>query len=262
MTAHKLLPRVRNRIRRLVRLSGWDVVRYRPPSPPASSPLWPTLLGAANLPIRTVLDIGAKDGDTARIFRRYFPEAVIHCFEPHPQSFQSLATWAATQVQSVYCYPFALGDRTGEAQLYTSGSRLAVASLLPPAPRRLADSDYMRALTTQPVELRRLDDVVANLTLADELLVKIDTEGFDKQVILGGRTVLQRAAACIVEVHVWERYDSQPTFCELINMMEATGMRYAGTLHQCRKATGEVTYFDALFIRKRTDADCSKISAA
>jgi hypothetical protein len=74
--------------------------------------------------------------------------------------------------------------------------------------------------------------------------------------------VLQRAAACIVEVHVRDRYDSQLTFRELMDMMTATGMSYAGTLHQGRKATGEVTYFDALFIRKLTDANCSKISAA
>ena len=241
--------KVRKRIHRLVRLSGWDIVRYRP-APLAAPPSWPTLLGAANLPIRTVLDIGAKDGDTARIFRRYFPNAIIHCFEPHPRSFAALTTWATQQEPAVYCHPYALGNSIGAAPLYVSGARLAVASLLPLGAWQQGNPVFMAELTTLPVEVRRLDDVAATLTLNDDLLVKIDTEGFDTQVILGGMAVLRRAAACIVEVHLLPRYVAQPTFREIIELLAAADFAYAGTLHQGRKATGGLTHFDALFIKQ------------
>lgn len=248
---NKRLHKMLNPIRRLVRRSGWDVVRYCPSAPLPKQSCWPTLLGAANLPIHTVLDIGAKDGDTARIFRHYFPAAALHCFEPHPQSFAALAAWASQQRPAVYCYPCALGDQSGVADLYVSGSRLAVASLLPPQPIRLAEPAFAAELTTLPVPVRRLDEVTAELELADELLVKIDAEGFDKQVILGGMAVLRRAAACIVEVHVWERYGVQPSLREIMDLLALADLSYAGTLRQGQQVTGAVSYIDALFIKRR-----------
>jgi len=247
---NKRLQRLLTHTRRLVRRAGWDVVRYRPTAPLPKQPTWPTLLGVANLPIRTVLDIGAKDGDTARIFRHYFPAAAIHCFEPHPQSFAALTTWASQQTPAVHCYPYALGDQSGNAELYVSGSRLAIASLLPPLAWRMANPDFAAALTTIPVTVRRLDEAVVELELVDELLVKIDAEGFDKQVILGGMAVLQRAAACIVEVHLWDRYGDQPSLREIMDLLAAADLSYAGTLHQGQQMTGAVSYIDALFLKR------------
>ncbi|MCX6017190.1 MAG: hypothetical protein NTZ50_01580 [Chloroflexi bacterium] len=44
------------RARRLIRRFGWEIIPYHP--------MWRTLLGIERLPIRTVIDIGAYDGDT------------------------------------------------------------------------------------------------------------------------------------------------------------------------------------------------------
>ena len=171
----RLLQGLRRRIRRVAQRAGWDIVRYRPPTTREAA-RWPMLLGAARLPIRTVLEVGAKDGDTARIFRGYFPEATIHCFEPHPLSFQALTTWAATQGDHVRCYPFALGDHEGQGELFAHADRLAVASLLPTAPWRTNDAAVADAPVATPVAIRRLDDVVASIALEDDILLKIDTE--------------------------------------------------------------------------------------
>ena len=185
-----LYQKMRRRIRLLVRRMGWDIVRYQPVKPrpplPRPSPPWTTLLGAATLPIQTVIDAGAKDGDSARFFRRYFPQAVIHCFEPHPVSFQALAEWAIMQDPPVHCYPYALGDRAGQALLYSSGAKLFEVSLIPPSTTDQANAASMTELTTIPVEVRRLDDVVAGLALVDDILLKVDVDGFDLQVLQGG----------------------------------------------------------------------------
>jgi FkbM family methyltransferase len=39
---------------------------------------------------RTVFDIGANVGQSARSFRALWPEATIHCFEPDPRNLQEL----------------------------------------------------------------------------------------------------------------------------------------------------------------------------
>lgn len=68
------LRQARMHVRRFVRSLGWDIVRYRP--------IWSTLLGAEALPVRTILDIGAYNGDTAATFLRLFPYVTLYRFEP------------------------------------------------------------------------------------------------------------------------------------------------------------------------------------
>lgn len=104
----------RRHVCNFIRSLGWDIVRYRP--------LWPTLLGVEQLPIRTVLDIGAYDGDTARIFRRFFPQAHIYCVEPQPEA-------VATQQGMIHILPFALDSTSGTADLYRSLRLPRMASL-------------------------------------------------------------------------------------------------------------------------------------
>lgn len=59
-----------------------------------SVPLF-TLLGLRNVPIRTVIDIGANQGQLARYISGIFPAARIFCFEPLPGSYVELQQWAA-----------------------------------------------------------------------------------------------------------------------------------------------------------------------
>ena len=40
--------------------------------------------------VQTVFDVGANIGQSAVQYRRYFPDAHIHCFEPVPASFELL----------------------------------------------------------------------------------------------------------------------------------------------------------------------------
>ena len=161
--------------------------------------------------------------------------------------FHALAEWAAKQDNHVHCYRFALGDRTGQADLLTIPSRLQASSLFP-ATAWLIDHPMLSI----PVEVFRLDDVFANLSLTDDVLVKIDTEGFDKCVILGGMAVLRHAAACIVEVFMKKRFAGQPTFHEFIDLLEEAELKYVGNLyqHQAIGQNGSIGRVDALFIKQ------------
>ena len=47
------------------------------PKPPVQ-PHWRSLLGLERRPIRTAIDVGAYNGDTAKFFRHQFPMAAVH----------------------------------------------------------------------------------------------------------------------------------------------------------------------------------------
>ena len=223
--------------------------RHEPKTP--SQPHWRSLLGLQRRPIRTVIDIGAYDGDTAKFFRQQFPEATIHCFEPQPKQFQTLQQWAETQGGRVTCHPQALGETTGSAILQSYPQMPRYASIRSATEAWIAEYSRTRPLQAVPVEIqiRRLDDMARELALVDDILVKVDTEGFELEVLRGGLRVMARASACIVEVSLEQRFLHQTHFRDLLDILGIAGMHYVGNVHHGILPSGNVGFFDALFMR-------------
>lgn len=238
------MKRPRQRVRHIIRSLGWDVVRYQP--------MWPTLLGVEQLPIRTVLDIGAYDGDTARIFRRIFPDAHIYCFEPQLAPLQTLNAWAATQQGMVHVLPVALGDFDGVAEMYCNPNVPTVASLTRPGP---GDPNGKPNALVQSIPIAQLDRAVSALDhVADGLLVKLDVEGSERAVLTGGAQTLQRCAACIMEFHAVPRFTGQMDFHEGYTALLGFGLEFKGVLTQQMRGQ-HLAYLDVLFVNPgRIDA--------
>ena len=76
------------------------------------------LLGVRDLSIHTIFDIGANVGKKSKLFRRLFPEATIHSFEPLPDCFEKLDAWASKQQGRVQTYHLALGSQPGMTTMH------------------------------------------------------------------------------------------------------------------------------------------------
>ncbi|MDD3147386.1 MAG: FkbM family methyltransferase, partial [Candidatus Riflebacteria bacterium] len=63
-----------------------------------------------------IFDVGAHAGGIASLYRKYFPAARIHCFEPFADSFAILSKrFSADPLLS--CHNIALSDKPGKALL-------------------------------------------------------------------------------------------------------------------------------------------------
>lgn len=208
-----------------------------------------TLLGLRHLPIQTIVDVGANTGQFARHISQFFPQAKLFCFEPLAEPFAALQSWATTQSGRVRAFNVALGAEDGEAQMFRHTEHSASSSLL--ATTEICNQLYpqTRAQDTVPVKLTTLDAALGDQTLVPEILVKLDTQGYERQVIAGAKETLRQARACIIEANLFKLYDHQPTFIELAVMLNELGFRYAGNLEQTSAATGEVVYVDAVFLK-------------
>ncbi|MET0168053.1 MAG: hypothetical protein ABW318_24070, partial [Vicinamibacterales bacterium] len=81
-------------IKSALRHGGYELRKAAPPAPIAvAAPAAPVddafsvqrELIRADEPL--IFDVGAHHGSVARTYRRLFPGALIHCFEPFPDSF-------------------------------------------------------------------------------------------------------------------------------------------------------------------------------
>lgn len=238
--------RMQNLVKGVSRLLGYE--------------LWPlhqfphaTWLGLRTYPIRTVLDIGAFNGSWARDFLMpHFPDAIVHCFEPSPRTFPRLMETVRQVGTRMIPHNCALGDTNGQATYHAAVNAPASSSLLPSTAECHAHFPRTEATEDVAVEVRRLDEVAPSLAppIKDDLLIKMDVQGFEDRVIRGGRTTFARARACVMEVQRANLYEGQPSFRDLFLTMDEFGFDYAGNLDQAHDPKGHVLFFDAVFIRR------------
>ena len=115
---------------------------------------------------------------------------------------------------------------------------------------------YTARTWVERVSVRTLDGVVTGLELRDNVLIKIDVQGYEDRVIRGGPRALARAKALIVEVSFQPLYDSQPLFDSIYRMLWELGFKYAGSMEQLMSPVdGSVLQSDAVFLRATNDAE-------
>lgn len=145
----------------------------------------PGILGPAPL----IVDVGANVGQFANAAKLFFPEAHVVSFEPDPDIYAELRvnTHALSDVE---LHNIGLGDRDAVLSFYRH--ELSVMSSFS-APTDMA---HHRGSAELPV--RRLDAVLDPDDRPD--LLKIDVEGFERQVLEGAWETVSRSRYVLIEL--------------------------------------------------------------
>jgi len=202
------------------------------------------------LHIQTVLDIGANDGRFALALAALLPNACIYAFEPLPEAYQRLRQTAQrhpTQLRAIHC---ALGDRDGEAD-FLHYSFEGSSSFLRPSEMFLRTTPEHCQTEQMKVSSRRLDGLVeaGEIGIRLPLLAKLDVQGFEDQVLLGGVNTLSQASVILIESFFQAQYVSQAMFADVYARLTAWGFRYSGSIDQHSTDNGLPAWEDALFIK-------------
>jgi FkbM family methyltransferase len=237
----------RNAAKSFFHLLGADIVRLK------NSPRV-TLAGLRQRPFRTVIDCGANAGQFARYVSSFFPEASLFCFEPLAEPYATLSAWAATQEGRVRCFQVALGDREGEAVMHHHLGHSPSSSLLATTDHELALFPQTARQSEVVVPVTTLDTALAEFMdgMALDILLKLDVQGYEDRVLRGAARLLGKVQACLLEVSVDPLYRGQASFKDLVMLLDASGLEYAGNLDQAYGEDGRVMWLDALFVRHGT----------
>jgi FkbM family methyltransferase len=211
-----------------------------------------TLLGLKSLPIRSVIDIGANEGSFSQFILHFFPHATIYCFEPLPEPFKKLRLWANHQRNnSISLFNIAVGDKNETVDMYHHIQHDTSSSLL-------ASTDHCKTIypftdhqICVPVQVHTLDHIMQDesLLLPQEILIKIDVQGYEDRVIGGGENTFTKAKAVILEVCLDKLYKHQANFKEIVIMLHNFGFNYTGNLEQNYDKDGHVIFLDAVFVK-------------
>jgi len=219
---------------------GVDIHRHHPEAD--------RLAWLSKLNIQTVFDIGANVGQFAQEIRQTLPGAQIYSYEPLKECFNTLTSSFAYD-SKFQAFNYALGEKSEEITMNKS-SYTPSSSLL-----RMADSHkklfpHTKDSSPETISVRRLDDVWAQLKPTKEILIKVDTQGYEDKVIAGGITSFKQARVILIEASFVRLYETQPLFDDIYQKIQSFGFSYHGALHQkLNPKTGEVIFEDAIFVR-------------
>jgi FkbM family methyltransferase len=209
-----------------------------------------TVLGLVRQPIDLIVDVGANIGQFAAEMRGKFPHAHIVSFEPLPEAFAELARWARADGNAT-ALNLGLGESEATLPFYRHVGHSSSSSLLPTHSAGVAAFPQMGQAQLTEVAVRRLDDALAAIgrPAGPGTLLKLDVQGFEKQVMRGAPETLRQVAALIAEVNIDPMYRGQAEFLALAQLAYAGGLRYAGNYAQYPAPDGHVIFLDAAFIR-------------
>lgn len=200
------------------------------------------------LGIKTIVDIGANTGQSVITFKAAFPEAVIHAVEPLPACYRQLSSNVAG-LEGIRLHNVAVGDQEGRVVMEENGYSPS-SSLLTITDRHIENFPFTNSRKLVNVNVSTLDNLLRDEHLVSPILIKMDVQGYEKNVIMGGSTSIGQAKALIVETSFETLYDGQPLFDEIYALLVSLGFRYAGAFDQLASPlTGTILQQDALFIR-------------
>jgi FkbM family methyltransferase len=169
--------------------------------------------------IDLVIDVGANAGQFGESLRVDGYSGRIISFEPIAAEFEALSR-KASKDSRWEVHRCALGSAAGTATLHVS--KLSVfSSLLGLTGSAQLHDDRMAVDHVEEVPVRTLDEVAARLS--GRMLVKIDTQGYEKQVLEGGRQTLSKFEGIMLELPVIRVYDGQWRFHEAVEHMFGLG---------------------------------------
>ena len=198
--------------------------------------------------INCVLDVGANEGQYGKMLRSLGYEGRIVSFEPQVAAFEWLQASAATDREWIV-FNLALGDRTGSFPLNVMATSTLSSFKSPNATGKGIFGPWIQVTSTQMVQVRRLDEMldrcVQGLT-QPSMLLKIDTQGYDQEVLHGAGGQLAAFCGIQTEVAVRPIYNQVPGFPDSISAITALGFEISALTPVFRHLF-TVVEFDCLF---------------
>jgi FkbM family methyltransferase len=171
--------------------------------------------------VGAVLDVGANIGQFAVAAKKFFPNTPIYSFEPVPETFETLKKNTGPFAE-ITVYNVALGDSEGTIEFYQNAHSHASSALKVSEEQKAAipETGHYKAIS---VKLQKLDNFKFDKPLKRPVLLKLDVQGFEKQVIAGGTEFLKNVDYILIEVSFVRMYEGEPLFDEMHQLLSGLG---------------------------------------
>ena len=217
----KLLKQAVKTILRMVGLELHGIKRIPPPGREMAAIQLVTSL--RKFEIDLVLDVGANKGQFGSEIRHCGYAGRIVSFEPLSQAHDELLQSSAGDSMWEASPRCALGDHDGKVEINIAGNSES-SSILPMLESHRSAAPESAYEGKEIVSIKTLDAVAGQyLKDARAPFLKIDTQGFEWQVLDGARETMPHIKGILVELSLVPLYEGQHLWRGVIDRLEAEG---------------------------------------
>lgn len=193
-----------------------------------------------------IFDVGANKGQSIELYSRLFTDATIYSFEPNPGLYKTLAERFKDN-HKVHVSPVALGETDGSNEFIVFENN------------ELSSFKHMEVNTFNPfsgekidskpvVEITTLDSYVQKNAIPGITLLKIDTQGYELEILKGS---IQRLSAGVIqhiylEICLVPLYKGQSNYIDIFRLLQQYGYQLVG-IYEMRRYNNFIEWANALF---------------
>lgn len=189
-----------------------------------------------NTKIETIIDIGASDGRWSQSAKQYFKNQKFHLLEANPLHEKQLSRNAKYLNDATFTIKV-VGDKVGKVYFNDEDLFGGVAS-------EQAEAGF------KPYNSTCIDYEISRNNLNPPYLLKFDTHGFEKAILLGSSKALVNTNAIVMECYNFNISNDALLFWEMCSYLNGFGFRVADIVNQLYRPTdGFLWQMDILFLR-------------
>jgi FkbM family methyltransferase len=218
---------------------------------PSTDPGLQLLKGLQKFDIDLVFDIGANTGQFSQSLRSMGYKKGIVSFEPLTDAYTQLTRNAQNDKKWQVHTRGAIGDFNGEISINVAGNSVS-SSILPMLDVHISAAGESAYIASEMTPMQKLDSVASKyISKNNNLFVKIDTQGFEWQVLNGGYETIIKSRGLLLELSMLQLYDGQRLWRDIIDRLESEGFTLWAVQNGFTDLhSGRTLQIDAIFFRE------------
>ena len=227
-------------IKKIFQIIGIKISKYRPENNPLSF--------VKNYNITTVLDIGANIGEFSKEIREILEKTKIYSFEPIKDCFDKLNETMRGD-ENFQSFNFGLGECDCVIQINKNEYRPS-SSIKQMSNNHIISFPHTKNSIKENIIIKKLDDFINKLEITENILTKIDVQGYEREVISGGLETIKKSKVLIIENSFVELYKDQFLFDKIYSKLKEIGFLYYGAIGSKKDPVSGLNLFeDSVFIK-------------
>ena len=120
-------------------------------------------------------------------------------------------------------------------------------------PKHIISAPESEYIAKEKIQIKKMDSIFhLFFEDGDNIMLKIDTQGYEKNVLLGAQDVLSNIKIIQVEMSVVPLYENEILFIEMINFLDSKGFELFSLENGFSdEKTGKLLQLDGIFINKK-----------
>ena len=194
-----------------------------------------------------IIDVGANQGQFSIASNFFFPKARIFAFEPSRKAFEQLLDNTKDK-RNIEVFQLGLGEKVGKVSFFENEYSLASSPLEMSNYQKSKIPETSNAFITE-IDMDTLDNFSKKHvnSLNGKLLLKLDVQGYEKNVLDGAKSFLNKVDYLLFETSFVELYKEELLFAEMHCFLTSKGFDLVQPLAIFESFDLEILQMDVIY---------------